>query len=413
MEFEDNVYQAPKAKLHADNSGWVTGDGLSRRMKFHGQGREYFGIWIVNLLLSIITLGIYSAWATVRSSRYIAGSLELESSRFEYHGRAWDILKGRLLMFGIMVIYVLCIKTNPFLGLAVLLLVALAAPWLVVLALRFRSRNISYRNLRFGFNGSVGMAYIYYFGIPIAAFIVFFIALLIVGAISTGIGLVGSPVLNVLSAIMLVVGTFAGYIVLFAVISYFKVKYIADHIHFGSENMVMGDVFKPWLRVIFIGALGLGVIIAIEFGAVYLLGGKSLLSSFPTRASPQVLPRDFVMFMGLVYGILLPASLVGFQVIHGLLAKVRWNNTRLGKFGFANDATGFQLLALGLTNLLLFVCTLGLAYPWLKMRTLKYNFERLMVLGDASFDEVFAVQSSNAGAAGDAMVDGFGLDVSL
>ena len=33
--------------------------------KFTGKASEYFGIWIVNLFLSLITLGIYSAWAKV------------------------------------------------------------------------------------------------------------------------------------------------------------------------------------------------------------------------------------------------------------------------------------------------------------------------------------------------------------
>jgi uncharacterized membrane protein YjgN (DUF898 family) len=31
-------------------------------LRFNGNGAEYFGIWIVNLLLTIVTLGIYSAW---------------------------------------------------------------------------------------------------------------------------------------------------------------------------------------------------------------------------------------------------------------------------------------------------------------------------------------------------------------
>jgi hypothetical protein len=38
-------------------------------VRFTGSGGEYFRIWIVNLLLSIVTLGIYSAWATVRNRR--------------------------------------------------------------------------------------------------------------------------------------------------------------------------------------------------------------------------------------------------------------------------------------------------------------------------------------------------------
>lgn len=36
---------------------------------FHGSAGEYFRIWIVNVLLSIVTLGIYSAWAKVRTRR--------------------------------------------------------------------------------------------------------------------------------------------------------------------------------------------------------------------------------------------------------------------------------------------------------------------------------------------------------
>ncbi len=35
----------------------------SSRINFSGRGSEFFGIWIVNVLLSILTLGIYSAWA--------------------------------------------------------------------------------------------------------------------------------------------------------------------------------------------------------------------------------------------------------------------------------------------------------------------------------------------------------------
>ncbi|MEG1325563.1 MAG: DUF898 family protein, partial [Janthinobacterium sp.] len=44
---------------------------------FSATGSEYFRIWIVNLLLSIVTLGIYSAWAKVRRNRYFYSSTHL------------------------------------------------------------------------------------------------------------------------------------------------------------------------------------------------------------------------------------------------------------------------------------------------------------------------------------------------
>ena len=53
-------------------------DSLSKtqrhQIKFHGDGGNYFAIWLVNIFLSVITLGIYSAWAKVRTYRYFYGN---------------------------------------------------------------------------------------------------------------------------------------------------------------------------------------------------------------------------------------------------------------------------------------------------------------------------------------------------
>ena len=40
------------------------------RLQFTGSGADYFRIWIVNLFLTIVTLGIYAAWAKVRTRQY-------------------------------------------------------------------------------------------------------------------------------------------------------------------------------------------------------------------------------------------------------------------------------------------------------------------------------------------------------
>ena len=52
---------------------------------FRGTGGEYFGIWIVNLALTVITLGIYSAWAKVRTRRYFYGNTYVAGHAFDYH----------------------------------------------------------------------------------------------------------------------------------------------------------------------------------------------------------------------------------------------------------------------------------------------------------------------------------------
>ena len=42
-------------------------------MQFTGQAGEYFRVWIVNVLLSVVTLGLYSPWARVRTRQYFYG----------------------------------------------------------------------------------------------------------------------------------------------------------------------------------------------------------------------------------------------------------------------------------------------------------------------------------------------------
>src|SRR6187402_1366842 len=74
--------------------------------EFRGDGGEYFRIWIVNLLLTIVTLGIYSAWAKVRRLRYFYGNTYLDGHSFEFHGRPLAILKGRLIVFGAYLLFV-------------------------------------------------------------------------------------------------------------------------------------------------------------------------------------------------------------------------------------------------------------------------------------------------------------------
>ena len=69
--------------------------GGFHRVTFTGKASEYFGIWIVNVLLTILTLGIYSAWAKVRRNRYFFGNTVLLGRSFEYHARGLQILVGR------------------------------------------------------------------------------------------------------------------------------------------------------------------------------------------------------------------------------------------------------------------------------------------------------------------------------
>ena len=123
-------------------------------LRFTGQAGEYFRIWIVNLCLSVVTLGIYSAWAKVRRKRYFYGSTLLDGAAFEYLGNPVAILKGRLIVLAALVAYGLLDKIHILVSIALLIAIATVLPWVIQRALQFNARNSTHRNVRFGFSGS-------------------------------------------------------------------------------------------------------------------------------------------------------------------------------------------------------------------------------------------------------------------
>ena len=88
--------------------------GIARyRPEFRADPREYFRIWIVNLALTIATLGVYSAWAKVRKLRYFHASTVLAGSAFGYHADPLRILRGRIIAAVLVGAYLLARRTSP------------------------------------------------------------------------------------------------------------------------------------------------------------------------------------------------------------------------------------------------------------------------------------------------------------
>jgi len=127
--------------------------------KFNGQGGEYFKIWIVNLVLSILTLGIYSAWAKVRTTGYIYSNFNYQQNHFDYLATGMMIFKSRIFVLLFFVLYVVATQFYPLESLGFTAILFLLFPWAYYKSLRFNARMMRYRNVRFNFKGTVGGAY--------------------------------------------------------------------------------------------------------------------------------------------------------------------------------------------------------------------------------------------------------------
>lgn len=347
----------------ADESPKIT----VHRAGFHGTTGEYFGIWFVNLLLSIVTLGIYSAWAKVRTERYFYGNTRLADSSFEYLASPIAILKGRLIAYAFVIALGLSAKFVPLLYIALILLLAFSLPALLTWTLRFHARNSAWRGLVFHFDRRVGEAY------PPYLFWGWLVALT---------GSLLYPVMKQRQHAFLVEGH----------------RYGKDRFGYTGD---VGEYYKPY------GFAALGGIVLF---AAYIVGIIALIAPLKD-AKPGVVPPGLYVLVAVLY--------IGFFAISGFLrtryTNLMWNSSWLGPHRFRSTLRARDVLWLYASNIVAILCTIGLAVPWARIRLAKYRAAHFELLATGSIDRFIAEQERQVGARSSELVDALdlGMDIGL
>lgn len=142
----------------------ASGPSEVRRFTFHGVGGSLFGIWTVNVLWTLLTLGGYHFWAKVRLRRYVLNQTELEGDRFAYHGTGKELLLGFLRAMLLFVAPIVLLNVLPLaldggallevpVRLLTYLVISIFVPVAMVGARRYRLSRTSWRGIRFSFRG--------------------------------------------------------------------------------------------------------------------------------------------------------------------------------------------------------------------------------------------------------------------
>jgi uncharacterized membrane protein YjgN (DUF898 family) len=142
--------------------------------RFLGDGGTLFEIRVRNLLLSLLTLGIYSFWGKARVRRYLCGQIELLEDRFVFHGTGRELLMGWLKAVPVLGFIVLFPNVLPLFWqtpeallagqLAVFAAILLLVPVASAGAYRYRLNRMSWRGIRFSFRGSTFRFVLVYVG---------------------------------------------------------------------------------------------------------------------------------------------------------------------------------------------------------------------------------------------------------
>ncbi len=337
-----------------------------QHFEFSGQGWEYFRIWIVNLLLTILTLGIYSPWAKVRRLQYFYRNTRLADANFEYHGTPQAILKGRLIGLGLLIAYNSAFEFNTILGVVVGLLLAVVMPWLLMRSLRFKLYNTSYRGLRFGFAGTTRGAYKAFLRYPALAGLTFY---------------------------------------LLAPFAHQRIKqYQFDNSRFGGTAFKLGAAVRSFY-LLYLSSL------AVIAGTVLL--GIALIAMAGTGAGMERLVTALTVAAPSAIFMLGASILIVSSLFSAYMQNLVWGTTTVGEHRFFSRISARRLLWVRITNFLAILLTLGLYMPFAAVRMARFRLESMGVTVNGDLSDFVAAQQEQATAAGEETAEMFDVDISF
>lgn len=340
------------------------------RVMFSGQAGEFFGIWIVNLLLSIVTLGIYSAWAKVRTTQYFYGHTRIENQPFRYLATPIQILKGRIIAVIIFALFFVISSLSPALAVVLAILFMFASPWLIVQSLKFNMRMTSYRNVRFAFHGNYVGALKYFVLLPVLS--VFTLYLAMPWALKK--------------------------------IDHF----ICTNTSFGGQKMqVNTDTSSYYIAALVAAAAVFGVMTVAAIIGVVLVGVMAASGSGDAGIAAMLGSAGvFVMYFF--------AFTLSGAIYHSMIRNHLFERTELpGIAKFKSKMEVMPYLWLTVSNLLAIILTLGLAYPWAKVRKAAYLASVTSLLIYPKADTLVDEQQADSNAFGEEAAGLFDVDVSL
>ena len=306
-------------------------------VSFTGTGGEYFKIWIVNLALTIVTLGVYSAWAKVRRLQYFYRHTRLAGAGFDYHGDPIAILKGRIVGLVLFGLYSAIGYVNIWLAVGIIIGLALVMPWLLGRSLRFRFHNSSYRGIRFKFHGTTRQAYWIFLAFPIF----------------TGLSL----------------------FTLGPLWHHRLKRYQFSNAAYGqsrfSFNAEVGEFYITYILAVFTFVCLIALFIAGLVGTGMLVA----LAGAPAEEDPVSLGGILLMVAG---GMSYAAVILAVQSITtSRIHNECWNMAKTDHHRFESNLAAMRLFGIQYTNLLATVATLGLFRPFAQVRLARYLHEHL------------------------------------
>jgi uncharacterized membrane protein YjgN (DUF898 family) len=371
------------------------------RVEFTASGSEYFRIWIVNLGLTLLTLGLYYPWAKVRKLRYFYGNTSVAGHALDFHGNPRRMLRGYLLMALLFLLYSVSGKVSAVAAVIAAGAIAVLWPALFRASQQFRMANTSWRGLRFGFTGDLRGAYVAV--LPVAVPLLLFVL-----AAPDGVDEQRRPVGG--SATMMVLSVLAA-VLLSPWCAWLVKRYQHGHYALGRRRTTMSAGVGAFYGLSF-KALGVALLAGLAAGAA-LAAALALWAPVAAQGRPSLR----MVLVPLLASLAMYAVL--FCVVKTYAASrmqnLVWSSTAAAPLlRFESDLRFASLAGLTAKNLLLTLLTLGLYWPFAAVATARLRLQAVSVFMPRGADHFVATAGGGTqDAAGEAAGDLLGFDVGL
>ncbi len=398
----------------ADGGPRRLGAGLTQALsvRFTGSGSEYFRIWIVNLLLILVTLTLYLPFARARRMAYFQNNTLVGGDPLGFHADPWKMFRGYVLVLAFGIAYWAVSNFLPTLAWAAFLLLMALWPLLWRASLQFRLRNTSWRGVRMDFLGDTKSAYMAMlpFFLPGLVFVAATPWLEIDGEMREDMGAMAASLVGVVTLVFLALVPW-----MWARLKRYQhggYAFAQERTELDAGTGSFYGLFFKTLGVSLALMLALGTLVAIVAGIAAVTMGMSWGSLGGEASSHGLLIGGFVAVLGILAYILAP--LVVGSYLNSRMQNLLWSNTRSPQVRFESNLRLVPLFKLTLVNWLLILLTLGLYWPFAKIRAARIRLEALSLEVDGPMDAWMAdAQRRSKGTVGDAAGDFFGIDMGL
>jgi uncharacterized membrane protein YjgN (DUF898 family) len=377
----------------------------SHRVSFSGSGSDYFRLWLSNLLLTIVTLGIYTPWARRRRIQYFYRNTLVGADPLDFVASSRNMATGFLLVVAVYALInaLSSAGLNAAVGIITLSIAALV-PWLWRSAQRFRLGNTTWRGLRFQFQATTREAYTAAWPLLAAAFVVAVLSLLspAVGALSdTRV----PPVAALLVALAVMIGI--GVVLIGLRFNFLQLQMTRTSLggQRGRFKASFGSFFKVALICLGVALLTYGVLIAVLAGVA-----ASQVGLGRTADGPRI-----VMLAGLAIvtvPLMLVPALITLAAWQALVFRTIWSHAGLSDLARSKcNLKTSSFVILRTKNILLTLLTLGLYRPFAAVSEYRMKVESVRIYTRGNLDTLAGKLAQQQSALGDAAADMVGFDI--